>query len=315
MTLPIRAAIVLPALLITNGLVMVVAGSQWYQAVPGVADLGPYNGHLVADAGIAFLAAGASFLLSLIPGGRAAALPGAVFLIGHAAFHAGSWLRRGLPASTGALVTELVGVLLPAYLAWRIVRPALPGVLAAVRAPAAAVETGIRAMERRLGVGLDYMRQVARDSPRTLDKIRRLQALAIRRAGVDPAPYHFASLGAIVFDDCGECVQIHVNLGLADGISPSALQAALDGRLGELPELLADAFRFGQALASGEDATDLRRRLRDHLGDDGLTELSFTVAGARFFPTFKRGLGVFESCSLRPVRVGGRAEVIHAGST
>jgi hypothetical protein len=71
-----------------NGLVMLFAGSIWWESVPGVPDTGPYNPHFVQDVGAAFLVAG------LALAARAwrdtywpAALAGAGFLLVHAAIH------------------------------------------------------------------------------------------------------------------------------------------------------------------------------------------------------------------------------------
>lgn len=71
-----------------NGVFMLAAGRQWYDAVPGVHDTGPFNPHFVADIGAAFLVAG----LGLIA--RAwrvrywpAALAGAAFLSAHGLIH------------------------------------------------------------------------------------------------------------------------------------------------------------------------------------------------------------------------------------
>jgi hypothetical protein len=82
----IAAIIAIPT--ISNGLVMLLAGSVWYGSVPGVTETGPFNPHFVQDIGIAFLVAG------LALGARAwrprywpAAVAGAGFLAAHALLH------------------------------------------------------------------------------------------------------------------------------------------------------------------------------------------------------------------------------------
>src|SRR6516162_11903948 len=71
-----------------NGLVMLFAGSMWWNSVPGVPDTGPYNPHFVRDVGAAFLVAG---LALVARAWRPAYLPAAVaasgFLVAHAAIH------------------------------------------------------------------------------------------------------------------------------------------------------------------------------------------------------------------------------------
>ncbi|MFB9263399.1 hypothetical protein ACFFWD_09485 [Bradyrhizobium erythrophlei] len=97
-----------------NGLAMLSAGSTWWAAVPGAADTGPFNPHLVQDVGIAFMAAGLGL------GARAwrptywpAALAGAGFLAGHGALHL-AMIIGGHDHHTAA---DLTAVILPAALA------------------------------------------------------------------------------------------------------------------------------------------------------------------------------------------------------
>ncbi|MBR1124168.1 hypothetical protein JQ628_21740 [Bradyrhizobium lablabi] len=82
----IAAIIAVPTLF--NGLVMIFAGSRWYQTVPGVTDTGPFNPHFVQDIGIAFLAAGLALAArAWRPRYWPAAVAGAGFLAAHALLH------------------------------------------------------------------------------------------------------------------------------------------------------------------------------------------------------------------------------------
>ncbi|WP_076858267.1 hypothetical protein [Bradyrhizobium mercantei] len=97
-----------------NGVVMLSAGSTWWSLVPGAADTGPFNPHLVQDVGIAFMAAGVGLAArAWRPIYWPAAVAGAAFLAGHALLHlamiAGGHNRHA--------VSDLVAVILPAALA------------------------------------------------------------------------------------------------------------------------------------------------------------------------------------------------------
>lgn len=296
---------VIPALLGVNALIMLAAGPFWYATTPGVPQTGPYNGHFVADIGIAFAAASVSLLMGLLPlpQARLFALPGAIFLIGHALLHLLGIVHHGLPGVIAA-TTEIIGIYLPAWVAWHIVQPELPTLVAMVRAPALVINAGIRAAERRLGVTMDYVRDIARTSPATFGKLQQVSALANRKPHGDPAPFHFAGLGAVVHDDCGECVQIHVNLARADGVRADWLRAVLADQLDDLPAPLANAFRLGRAVAAGDPAMETyRARLQLHYGTAMVAALAFEIGIARFHPSLKRALGVARSCAPVSVKV------------
>ena len=97
-----------------NGLVMLFAGSVWWESVPGVSDTGPFNPHFVQDVGAAFLVSG---LALAARAWRAAYWPAAVagagFLLVHAAIH----LAMIVGGHDHHAAANLATVILPAVLA------------------------------------------------------------------------------------------------------------------------------------------------------------------------------------------------------
>lgn len=163
----------------------------------------------------------------------------------------------------------------------------------------------VLAAEAQLGVQLDYMREMAAAGSLVLDKLQAFGALNRASAGTDLPPEIrcFATLGAVQYDDCGECVQIHINLDRTIGINPAFLQAALDEKPDLLPGPLALAWRFGRAVAAyAAEMEDLRLDLEGRYGRPAMMELAFAIAAARFYPTVKRALGYAKSCSLVRVK-------------
>lgn len=74
---------------IANGTYMLVAPLDWYFAVPGVTDTGPFNQHFIRDIGLVFLFVGAAFLIGAVQAKSRAILWSAasLWLGGHALFH------------------------------------------------------------------------------------------------------------------------------------------------------------------------------------------------------------------------------------
>src|SRR5579862_6543288 len=71
-----------------NGLFMLMDGPRWFKVTPGAASTGPFNAHLVADVGVAFIAAGLALLsLSCRAWYWPAAMAGSAFLVFHALIH------------------------------------------------------------------------------------------------------------------------------------------------------------------------------------------------------------------------------------
>ena len=108
--------ILLGALLIANGVYLFVAPQTFYDSVPGVSMMGPFNAHFIRDAGLSFLVSGGALLWGAWAEDEKIAIFGAVWPCLHATFHAYIWIARGFPADTVAFV-NLFGIQAPAWLA------------------------------------------------------------------------------------------------------------------------------------------------------------------------------------------------------
>jgi len=296
----------LAALLAANAAYMLLAPEAWYRSVPGVAAAGPFNHHFVGDIGLAYLAAaGALFAGSLKPGRLAGlALPAAIFLAGHALLHL---IGYGTHAEgNGTWFTDAYAIHLPALLALCLALPALPkGMLGAALAGRVS-EAMIRLGEKKLGVSLDYMREIAANAPSAFRLLGRVGQLGQSLKPVERHAAHLAGLGAAMHDDCGTCVQIHINLARADGVAEDVLRRAVMGEAGTLPAQLADSFRFGEAVAANDpEMHELRERLEQALGKRAVIEMSIAIGFARFYPTIKRALGHARSCAVLRFDFGG----------
>ena len=163
---------------------------------------------------------------------------------------------------------------------------------------------GIRRQEKALGVPLDYLRDVVCWNPSVVMKLGLLAPLGNHRRHAPADALHLARIQATLAEDCGDCVQIAVNLARHDGIRPEWIQAVLQHQPEALPPELNLVYRFVEAvLGDTPEQEDYRRQVRQEYGNGALVEFSLAVALASFFPRFKRGLGHGASCSLHPVTV------------
>jgi hypothetical protein len=100
-----------------NGLVMLLASLQWYDAVPGVTATGPFNPHFVRDVGAAYLvtAGGLGWFAWRPREGWPALALAAAFLTLHAAIHVFDAACGTTPLKDVA--RDFAGVYLPALVA------------------------------------------------------------------------------------------------------------------------------------------------------------------------------------------------------
>jgi hypothetical protein len=74
---------------IANGLIMLAVPMDWYYAVPGVTDTGPFNQHFLRDIGLIYVFIGIALLVGVLRPEARTYLWGAAaaWQIGHAIFH------------------------------------------------------------------------------------------------------------------------------------------------------------------------------------------------------------------------------------
>ena len=158
--------------------------------------------------------------------------------------------------------------------------------------------------ERSLGESVDYVRDIVRASLPAFFKFALFTPLAQHRRKLPAEAYRVARLVATQDEDCGTCVQIEVNLALKDGVPADVIRAVLNGHPEDLQPALADVYCFAKAVveASGGEE-ELRQRIRETYGEDGLVEMALGIASARVFPVTKRALGYAKSCALVEVRI------------
>lgn len=296
----------LAASLAANAAAMLFAPEAWYRAVPGAAGTGPFNHHFVADVGLAFLAAAAALFAGSLQPQRLAgfALPAAVFLAGHAILHLAGHGLHG--AADGAWLAEIAAIHVPALAALWLALPPPPRGVAAAALAGRLGEAMIRYGEAKLGVTLDYLREIAANAPASFRLLGRVSQLGQSLRPVHRHATHMAALGAAMHDDCGTCVQIHVNLARQDGIPEDVLRRAVMGEAGTLPPAVAAPFRFGEAVAANDpEMHDLREALEAEYGKRAVIEMAIAIGFARFYPTIKRALGHARSCAVLRFDFGG----------
>jgi hypothetical protein len=152
------------------------------------------------------------------------------------------------------------------------------------------------------GVEMDFAYRLRDVAPGRLFRFSFIKIVEGPRKHTPANLYHAAGLAAAMAEDCGPCVQIHINLGLKDGVPAPTLQGLVQRKLDAVEADAALGFRYGEAVARGGDASGHRDAILAKWGEPALIELAFAVATARFYPAVKRGMGYAHACEK--VKVG-----------
>lgn len=146
------------------------------------------------------------------------------------------------------------------------------------------------------GVSMDFAYHLRDVAPSRLWRFTFIKVIEGDRKHTPADVYHAAGMAAAMTEDCGPCVQIHVNLALKDGVDADVLRSLATRRLDKVPADVALGFKYGEAVSKGEMADEMRDQIRAKWGEKGLIELAFAIAAARFYPALKRGMGYAHTC-------------------
>jgi len=164
--------------------------------------------------------------------------------------------------------------------------------------------TAIRERETTIGVPLDYQRDMAAAAPGSALKLQEIGRLIRENQSVPEQVAMMAALGATQAEDCGDCVQIYVNLALKAGVDKAMVKAALDHRYSDLPTDLKLGFCFGRVVSENDPMLlEKGQALEARFGRKALVDLAMVIALARFYPTVKRALGHSRTCAEAKVSI------------
>jgi hypothetical protein len=106
----------LGVLWILTGVSIFADPMHFYEIVPGLKLMGPFNMHFIRDMGLAFVASGGALAWGAYVSARRLAYAGIAWPSLHALFHVQIWGHRGFPLD-GIFAFDLVAVIGPPLLA------------------------------------------------------------------------------------------------------------------------------------------------------------------------------------------------------
>lgn len=129
-------------------------------------------------------------------------------------------------------------------------------------------------------------------------KFMGFQTMSTHTGDLPAAPLYAARLRAIIWDDCGPCTQLAVNMALEADVEEDIVRAIIHRDLDKLPEDIKLVVRFTDlVLAHNPEADDLREQILALWGQRGLIVIGFAISSYRVYPALKYTLGYGKTCS------------------
>src|SRR6185369_5719659 len=103
----------------------------------------------------------------------------------------------------------------------------------------------LRESEKYIGkVDMAYAYHLRDVAPWSLVRYSFIKVVEGPRKITSPEIYHTVGLAAAMVEDCGPCVQIHLNLAQREKVSAEILRNLVAGKLDQVPRDVAIAFQY-----------------------------------------------------------------------
>ena len=153
-------------------------------------------------------------------------------------------------------------------------------------------------MKKRYDYDVRYMQDILQTDVKTFLKFMGFQTMSAHSGNLPAAPLFAARIRTIIWDDCGPCTQLIVNMALEARVSPEIVRAIIDKDLSQLPEEVALVAEFADlVLAHNPEADDLREKILALWGKEGLISIGYAISSTRVYPALKYTLGYGSACS------------------
>ena len=153
-------------------------------------------------------------------------------------------------------------------------------------------------MKSRYDYDVRYMQDILKTDLGAFLKFMGFQTMSSHSGNVPAGPLYAARIRAIIWDDCGPCTQLVVNMALEAEVSPDIVRAIIDRDLSKLPEDIALVVRFTElVMAHNPEADELREKILALWGNEGLIAIAYSISSCRVYPAVKYTLGYGKACS------------------
>ena len=156
----------------------------------------------------------------------------------------------------------------------------------------------INQFESHYDYDCSYMRRMAETSPKAFEAFVNFLPMGKIGSSVPSDILWTAKIASMLTEDCGSCVQLSIKMAIEAGVEKDLVKKIVLHR-NELSPEHSLMFKFATSIATnGQDHQELQLAVAQKYGPEQLTELAVAISSTKIYPTIKRALGEFKSCSL-----------------
>ncbi|OKY27181.1 hypothetical protein [Thalassotalea sp. PP2-459] len=153
------------------------------------------------------------------------------------------------------------------------------------------------AMKNRYNYDVSYMQSILHTDFAAFIKFMCFQTMSSHKGTLANELLYAARIRTILWDDCGSCTQLMVNMALEAEIPTSTIEAIIINDLTSLSEETALIVQYTEKVLTHDPTADeLREKIIMLLGNKALIAIAYAISSTRVYPTLKYSLGYGKAC-------------------
>jgi alkylhydroperoxidase/carboxymuconolactone decarboxylase family protein YurZ len=149
-----------------------------------------------------------------------------------------------------------------------------------------------------------YMKEMLKVNPKAYETFEAFLPMASFSDKTPKDVLFVAKLTSMKNEDCGECLQLNVYMAIEAGVDKEIIKEILFNKGENLNSELKEVYDFTLAVVNKETVEEkLYTNINSKYSKDILTEIALAIASTKVFPTVKKVLNNFHSCSVIDLKV------------
>lgn len=162
----------------------------------------------------------------------------------------------------------------------------------------------LEGFQSHYGYDVNYMKEMLTENPKAFETFESFLPMA---SFVDKTPndvISVAKLTSIKNEDCGACLQLYVDMAVEAGVDKKIVQDVVFNEGKNLPRKLKTVYDFTLCVSNKQSIEDnLYNKMNELYSKSIMVEIALAIAATKIFPTVKRVLNEFQTCSSIQLKV------------
>ncbi len=149
-----------------------------------------------------------------------------------------------------------------------------------------------------------YMKEMLKVNPKAYQTFEAFLPMASFKDKAPADVIFVAKITSMKNEDCGACLQLNVDMAVEAEVDKDIIKEVLFNEGKDLSDELKDMYDFTLAVGNKQSVdSNLYDRINKRYSQDIMTEIALAIASTKVFPTVKRVLNDFHSCSVIQLKV------------